>query len=166
MKEHWRGQWKDDAHLMDKNQQPSMDEAIRRAKTAAKTADHRAHVIRRNKIYHTDLTIPNHPHARKTRKAAIIAVATGSLMIIFLPDWYFLHSIAFAAMLSLLFIPAPTLVLNKDGSFSFTRMLGWIAVLLLFGTMMTYAAGPAGNLWSWSPWMSQFRHPPQVAHPH
>lgn len=136
--------------------QPSMADAIARAKAAARAADGARTLAANGRVFHTDLRIPNHPDAHMVRRGAVISLVAGALAIILLPDTFMVHLIGFAAMFALLFICAPTFVLHADGSLARGKLLAWSAVLLFIGAMTAVAAGPTGNLWSWSPWMSQF----------
>ncbi len=136
----------------------NMDDAIARVKAAAQARDRARLHTTNQRLFHSDLVIPNHPHAVWVRRGGLIALATGSLLIILLPDILLIHSIAFALMFALIFAVAPTILLRSDGALSGTKLVAWSAALLFIGAMTSVAAGTTGNILSWSPWMSQFYH--------
>jgi hypothetical protein len=155
--------------------QRSMADAIARAKAAAARQDRaRAAGVEytrgTQKVLFGAAKIPDHPHARLLQKVTIGLLITGMLMIIFLPDIYIVHVIAFTCMFALLFIGTPNFLLQSSGAASPTKIAGWTALLLLFGAMTATAMGDTGNLWSWAPWLSQFavgaHAPHHVIQPH
>lgn len=134
----------------------SMDDAIARVKEAATAREQRLAGGRQRQIFHTDLRIPDHPHARAVRRAGSICLAVGAAIIIVLPGTLFLHTLAFALMFGLIFLVAPNITLRASGAISVTKLIGWCGVLLFLGAMTSVAAGTTGNLWSWAPWLQQF----------
>jgi hypothetical protein len=153
------------------NQQSrSMDDAIRRVRAATAAAEQHKAATRQNAIFHKDETISRDPRAKLVQRVAIASFVMGIAIIVFLPENFLTHMIAFSAMFALIFIGVPHLILRKDGAISPTRVVGWSFALFFLGAMTTVAAGPSGNLWDWAPWLSQFNHsgPPitPVAKPH
>jgi hypothetical protein len=154
----------------------SMADAIARAKHAAAQMDRAKdagvlYTKQTQRVLFNEARIPKHPHARLVQRISYGLLIGGALMIIFLPDVFIVHWIAFTAMFALLLAVMPNFVLQKDGAFSPTKGIGWLAFLLFFGAMTATAAGDTGNLWSWAPWLQQFSagsHTPQhvtVPHP-
>lgn len=140
---------------------PSMADAIARAKKAAAAVDRaRAAGVQPNatsrRVFQTDLRVPNTRDAKWVQRGAIISLVGGILAIAILPDAFIIHWLAFSAMFALIFIGVPNVLLHENGTLAPAKLVGWVALLLFAGSMTAVAAGDTGNLWSWSPWMSQF----------
>ncbi len=156
-------------------QQRSMADAIARAKTAANRLDRAraagvSYTRAEQRVMFGEAKVPAHPHAKRVQRVTTGMLIAGMLMIIFLPDVFVIHALAFAMMFTLFFIGVPHLILQKNGALSPTKVVGWACIVLLFGSMTATAAGDTGNLWSWSPWLAQFavgaHAPHHVATPH
>jgi hypothetical protein len=134
----------------------SLDDAIAKMKAALQAKENHRVRQQHKTIFQSDLSISHHPHAKLVQRASIALLVGGILTIIALPQTFFTHMVAFAAMFSLIFIGVPNLLLQSTGVVAWNKVMGWSLILLFFGAMTTIAMGPTGSLWSWAPWLQQF----------